>query len=67
MVVYHRTWSYFLERFSLEKLAEVEPKPGIAPGPRHIADLAERMERSRVGLVVVETFSNRKITGYVSS
>jgi ABC-type Zn uptake system ZnuABC Zn-binding protein ZnuA len=61
VVVYHRTWPYFLKRFSLEKLAEVEPKPGIAPGPRHIADLAERMKRSGIGLVLVETYSNRKI------
>jgi ABC-type Zn uptake system ZnuABC Zn-binding protein ZnuA len=61
VVVYHRTWPYFLKRFSLVKLAEVEPKPGIAPGPRHVAGLAERMESSGVGLVIVETYSNRKI------
>ncbi len=61
VVVYHRTWPYFLRRFSLEKLAEVEPKPGIVPGPRHIAEVAEHMERSGVGLVIVETFSNKKI------
>jgi ABC-type Zn uptake system ZnuABC Zn-binding protein ZnuA len=41
VVTYHRTWPYFLERFALEKLDEVEPKPGIAPGPRHITQLAE--------------------------
>ena len=60
VVVYHRTWPYFLKRFSLEKLAEVEPKPGIAPGPRHIARVAEKMRQNAVGLVIVETFSNRK-------
>lgn len=60
VVTYHRTWSYFLKRFKLQKLAEVEPKPGIAPGPRHIAQLAEEMERSGVGLVIVETFSNQR-------
>ena len=58
VVTYHRTWPYFLERFDLEKLNEVEPKPGIAPGPRHIARLADEMKESRVGIVIVETFSN---------
>jgi len=58
IVTYHRTWPYFLKRFNLEKLDEVEPKPGIAPGPRHIARLAEEMKESGVGLVIVETFSN---------
>ncbi len=60
VVTYHRTWPYFLKRFKLQKLDEVEPKPGIAPGPRHIAQLAEEMERSGVGLVIVETFSNQR-------
>jgi zinc/manganese transport system substrate-binding protein len=58
VVVYHRTWSYFLERFGLRKLAEVESKPGIAPGPQHIAQLAEKMRAEAVGLVLLETYSN---------
>jgi zinc/manganese transport system substrate-binding protein len=60
VVSYHRTWPYFLKRFALEKLAEVEPKPGIAPGPRHVARVAEQMKQNGVGVVMVETFSNQK-------
>jgi ABC-type Zn uptake system ZnuABC Zn-binding protein ZnuA len=60
VVTYHRTWPYFLKRFALEKLAEVEPKPGIAPGPRHIARVAEEMKENGVGLVIVDTFSDLK-------
>jgi zinc/manganese transport system substrate-binding protein len=58
VVTYHRTWPYFLERFALKKLAEVEPKPGISPGPRHIARVAREMEENEVGLVLVDTFSD---------
>jgi ABC-type Zn uptake system ZnuABC Zn-binding protein ZnuA len=60
VVSYHRTWPYFLRRFDLEKLAEVEPKPGIPPGPRHVSRVAEQMKQNGVGLVIVETFSNEK-------
>ena len=60
VVTYHRTWPYFLKRFGLAKLDEVEPKPGIAPGPRHIARIAEEMKKHDVGLVIVETFSNQR-------
>ena len=60
VVTYHRTWPYFLKRFKLTKLDEVEPKPGIAPGPRHIAELARSMKQSRVGLVLLESFSNQR-------
>jgi ABC-type Zn uptake system ZnuABC Zn-binding protein ZnuA len=66
VVTYHRTWPYFLRRFSLEKIAEVEPKPGIAPGPKHIAKLAEQMSREGVPVVIVETFSNQKIAEHVA-
>ncbi len=60
VVTYHRTWPYFLERFKLEKLDEVEPKPGIAPGPRHIVRVAEKMKANGVGLIIVESFSNQR-------
>jgi ABC-type Zn uptake system ZnuABC Zn-binding protein ZnuA len=66
VVAYHRTWPYFLRRFSLEKIAEVEPKPGIAPGPRHITQVAEQMTQKGVRVVIVETFSNRKIAERVA-
>jgi ABC-type Zn uptake system ZnuABC Zn-binding protein ZnuA len=60
IVTYHRTWPYFLRRFLLEKMGEVEPKPGIAPGPQHVSQIASRMRREGVKIVIVETFSDRK-------
>ena len=66
VVTYHRTWPYFLRRFSLEKIAEVEPKPGISPGPQHIAKVAEQMSQQRVRVVIVETFSSHKIAERVA-
>ncbi len=66
VVTYHRTWPYFLRRFSLEKIAEIEPKPGIAPGPRHIAQVAEQMTQKGVRVVIVETFSDQKIAERVA-
>ena len=66
VVTYHRTWPYFLRRFSLEKIAEVEPKPGISPGPQHIAGVVEQMNQQRVRVVIVETFSSHKIAERVA-
>ena len=66
VVTYHRTWPYFLRRFSLEKMAEVEPKPGIAPGPQHIAKVAEQMSQEGVRVLIVATFSSQKIAERVA-
>lgn len=58
VVTYHRTWTYFLARFGLRKLADVEPKPGISPGPRYVSTLENDMRTSHVGLVVSATFGD---------
>jgi ABC-type Zn uptake system ZnuABC Zn-binding protein ZnuA len=60
VTTYHRAWSYFLDRFFLEQVAEVEPKPGIAPGPRHLTECVERMNTHGARIVVLTTFSNKK-------
>lgn len=61
VVVYHRTWPYFLKRFGLVEAGTVEPKPGIVPGPGHLAALEEQMRAEGVHIVLLETFSNERI------
>jgi ABC-type Zn uptake system ZnuABC Zn-binding protein ZnuA len=60
VATYHRAWSYFLDRFLLEQVAEVEPKPGIAPGPRHLSECVEAMKARGARIVALTTFSNEK-------
>ena len=60
VATYHRTWPYFLDRFGLVKIAEVEPKPGIAPGPRHLAQCVASMQSAGAKIVIVETYNSRK-------
>jgi len=66
VVVYHRAWPYFLNRFGLVRGGEIEPKPGIAPGPRHLAELADTMRTEGIKIVIVETYNNRKIAESVA-
>ena len=61
VIVYHRSWPYFLQRFGLVEAGQVEPKPGIAPGPRHISALAQRMRAENVRVIILDTFSNERI------
>jgi len=61
VIVYHRTWSYFLDRFALTKAGEIEPKPGIAPGPRHLSSLIRTMKERGAKVVILETYANDRI------
>ena len=35
MITYHRSWPNFCERFGLQVVDYVEPRPGIPPTPSH--------------------------------
>ncbi len=60
IVIYHRTWPYFLARFGMVTIGEIEPKPGLAPGPQHLVDIVETMKSRGSKIVIVETFNSRK-------
>jgi len=66
IAVYHRSWPYFVDRFGLRQVAEVQPKPGIEPGPRHLSDCIETMERAGARVVITETFNNIRNAEYVA-
>jgi len=56
IVPYHKNFIYFIDRFGLKEFGNVEPKPGIPPTPRHIAELAEAMKKSGVKVVAYEPY-----------
>ncbi|MBM3839552.1 MAG: zinc ABC transporter substrate-binding protein [Verrucomicrobia bacterium] len=66
VVTYHKSFSYFLERFGLELAGTIEPKPGIEPSPTHINALIPRAKEEGVKLVLVEPCRPRKTPEYVA-
>jgi ABC-type Zn uptake system ZnuABC Zn-binding protein ZnuA len=58
VVEFHRTWVYFARLFGLEIVGSVEPKPGIAPGPQHLARLRELLRQGGAGLLLVENYQD---------
>ena len=60
VVTYHRSFPNFAERFGLDIIGYVEPKPGIPPSPQHTLDLINEMKRQNVKLVLVEPYFDLK-------
>lgn len=60
VVTYHRTWPNFAERFGLEVIGYVEPRPGIPPSAAHTRDLAQEMRRRDVKILLVEPYVDLK-------
>jgi ABC-type Zn uptake system ZnuABC Zn-binding protein ZnuA len=60
VVTYHRSWANFTDRFGLDVIGYVEPRPGIPPSPGHTIDLIAEMKRQNVKILIVEPYFDLK-------
>ncbi len=60
IVTYHRSWANFVDRFGLDVIGYVEPKPGIPPSPSHTIELINEMKRQGVKVIMVEPYFDLK-------
>ena len=66
VVTYHRSWPNFAERFGLEVIGYVEPRPGIPPSPSHTLGLIQTMKAKNVKLLLVEPYFDLKTPNRVA-
>ena len=60
IITYHRDFPYLAQRFGLTTVDELEPKPGIAPSPAHLAQVIGEMKANNAKVILVQPFQNRK-------
>jgi ABC-type Zn uptake system ZnuABC Zn-binding protein ZnuA len=66
VVSYHKSYSYFAERFGLRVVNTIEPKPGIPPSASHVRDLVGQMKAEGVALIVMEPNRERKTPAFLA-
>ena len=60
IVTYHNDFVYLASRYGLEVVGTLEPKPGIAPSPAHIAELISTMKGAGAHVILVQPYQNRR-------
>ncbi len=60
IVTYHKDYVYLAARFKLQVVEQLEPKPGIAPSPAHLARVIETMKANNVRVVLIQPFQSRR-------
>lgn len=60
VITYHRSWPNFLRRFDLVSAAEIEPRPGIPPSPRHTVEVIQLMRSQNIKVILVEPYFDLK-------
>jgi zinc/manganese transport system substrate-binding protein len=66
-ISYHKSFSYFAERFGLRVVNTIEPKPGIPPSAAHVRDLVAQMKSEGVRLILVEPNRERKTPSFLAT
>ena len=59
IVVYHDSLLYLADWLGLHQVATLEPRPGIAPSPAHVAEVLQIMRQQAVKAIVQEEFYPR--------
>ncbi len=60
IVTYHKDFVYLAKRFNLEVVETLEPKPGIAPSPAHLAKVIRTMKAENARVILVQPYQNRR-------
>ncbi len=67
IVTYHRSWPNFCDRYGLDVVDYVEPRPGIPPTPSHTLELINTMKRQNIKLILVEPYFDLRTPNSVAS
>jgi ABC-type Zn uptake system ZnuABC Zn-binding protein ZnuA len=65
-IAYHNSWPYFARRFRLDIIDFVEPKPGVAPSPAHLARLIARGRKAEVRAILHEPYEPLDASRFLS-
>lgn len=60
VVAYHASLIYLFDWLDLTEAETVEPRPGIAPTPAHVARVLSRMKKDGIRVVVQEAYYPKK-------
>lgn len=52
----HPIWPYFARRFGLQIVGHMEPKPGVPPTTKHLQELVEMMQSTKVPLILTSAY-----------
>jgi ABC-type Zn uptake system ZnuABC Zn-binding protein ZnuA len=60
ILTYHSSWPYFAERFGLVIVGQMEPKPGIPPGPGYLLEVIRTAKARKATVILMEPWLSRK-------
>ncbi|MDX1740776.1 MAG: metal ABC transporter substrate-binding protein, partial [Rhodothermales bacterium] len=66
VVAYHNEWPYFEERFGIDIVDFLEPKPGIPPTPSQLARIIRLMEGEDIRVIITSPYFKKDAADLVA-
>ncbi|MDH5394491.1 MAG: metal ABC transporter substrate-binding protein [Gammaproteobacteria bacterium] len=65
VITYHSSLDYLAAAFEFNIVAQVEPKPGIAPSAASLSRLIDKIEKNKISLLIMEPYYERRSSAYL--
>ncbi len=66
IVAYHNEWVYFEQRFGLQIVDFLEPKPGIPPSPNQLMKVITEIKRDNIPVIISSPYFTRESADLVA-
>ena len=66
VVQYHELYNYFLKRYDVKSVGNIEPLPGIAPSSKHTLQLIMMMKKEHVTTILQDTYHEKKTAQFIA-
>ena len=67
VVQYHELFNYFLRRYEIDSIDNLEPLPGIKPNSKHTLELVNEIRQNSVKLILQDVYHEHKTAKFIAN
>ncbi|QOP45931.1 metal ABC transporter substrate-binding protein [Sulfurimonas paralvinellae] len=67
IVQYHELYNYFLRRYDITNIGNIEPLPGIAPSSKHTLELINAMKANGVKKILQDVYHEKRTAKFIAA
>lgn len=66
VVQYHALYNYFLRRYNITSIGNIEPLPGVAPSSKHTFELINAMKANSVKKILQDVYHEKRTANFIA-
>lgn len=66
VVQYHELYNYFLKRYGIKSMGNIEPLPGIAPSSKHTLQLIMLMKKEHIKTILQDAYHEKRTAKFIA-